>query len=377
MRIGFGLLTLFPGRVGGSETYVRGLLGEYATGVDEVVVLANRHVMAAYRDFERGPVRLHHVSSYRPGDRTATRALAMATAAARPRAAARDVPEGLDLVHYAVTVPIPETGLPRVVTLHDLQHRDLPQLFPRGERAYRRWAYDGAARRADAVVTSSEFSKRRIVELLGVPAERVAAVPFGIDHARFGPEGEAGPVEALGLPPRFALYPANLWPHKNHELLIEALALVPDRELALVLTGQAYGRLDALMRRARELGLGERVRHLGHVPHDALPALYRRATALVFPSLYEGFGAPPLEAMACGCPVAASNRASLPEVCGDAALAFEPDSAESIAAALERVTSDEDLRRQLRSAGLGRARTFTWSLAAERHAKIYARVTAT
>jgi glycosyltransferase involved in cell wall biosynthesis len=377
VRIGFALLTLFPARVGGSETYVRGLLGEYGAGADEVVVLANRHVMAAYGEFERGPVRLHHVASYRPGDGTATRALAMAAAAARPRAAARDVPEGLDLVHYAVTVPIPDTSLPRVVTLHDVQHRDLPQLFSRAERGYRRWAYDGAVRRADVVVTSSEFSRGRIVELLGVPADRVEAIHFGIEHERFTPEGEDGSVGALGLPPRFALYPANLWPHKNHERLVEALAQVPDRELALVLTGQVYGRLDGLMRRARELGLAERVRHLGHVPHEALPALYRRATAVVFPSLYEGFGAPPLEAMACGCPVATSNRASLPEVCGDAALAFEPDSAESIAAALARVTSDEDLRRRLRAAGLGRAAAFTWAVAAERHAKIYARFTAT
>jgi glycosyltransferase involved in cell wall biosynthesis len=375
MRIGFGLLTLFPGRVGGAETYVRGLLGEYATGPDEVVVLANRHVMGAYRDFERGPVRLHHVSSYRPGDGMATRALAMATAAARRRAVARDVPAGLDLLHYAVTVPIPDTSAPRVVTLHDLQHHDLPQMFSRPERAYRRWAYDGAARKADVVVTSSAFSKERIVTLLGLPEERVEAVHFGIDHERFRPEGE--PPRNLDLPPRFAIYPANLWPHKNHERLVEALALVPDRELGLVLTGQDYGRLDPLMRRVRELGLTERVRHLGHVPHETLPALYRSAEALVFPSLYEGFGAPPVEAMACGCPVAASDRASLPEVCGDAALLFDPNSAESIAAALAQVTSGTELRERLRNAGLSWARTFTWRASSERHATIYARAGAT
>jgi glycosyltransferase involved in cell wall biosynthesis len=343
-------------------------------------VLANRHVLAGYGRFARGPVSLHHVTSYRPGDRGATRALAMGAAALRPKRAASAVPPGLDLVHYAVTVPIPETAAPRVVTLHDVQHHDLPQLFSRAERRYRRWAYDGSARRADVVVTSSRFSKERIVTLLGIDAERVEVVHFGIDNARFSPEPSPGDERALAafdLPRRFALYPANMWPHKNHERLLEALALLSDRELGLVFTGQPYGRLDRLMRRARELGLEERVRHLGHVPSAALPALYRRARALAFPSLYEGFGAPPLEAMACGCPVAASDRTSITEVCGPAALAFDAHSAESIGEALDRVTSDEQLRERLRGAGLERARGFTWQASAERHAKIYARVTAT
>jgi hypothetical protein len=171
MRIGFALLTLFPGRVGGSETYVRGLLGEYGDGADDVVVLANRHVMTAYTNFARGPVRLHHVSSYRPGDRDLTRLAAMGGAALRPRRTARAVPADLDLVHYAVTVPIPAFAGARVVTLHDVQHHDLPRLFSRGERVYRRWAYDGSARTADVVVTSSRFSKQRIEERLGIAAE--------------------------------------------------------------------------------------------------------------------------------------------------------------------------------------------------------------
>ncbi len=376
MRVGLALLTLFPGRVGGSETSVRGLLGEYAAGngPDEVVVLANRHVMDAYRDFERGPVRLHHVASYRPGDGDLTRLLAMAGAALRPGRAARDVPAGLDLLHYAVTVPIPATPAPRVVTLHDLQHHDLPDLFSRGERAYRRWAYDGSARRASTVVTSSHFSKGRIVELLGIEPERVEVVHFGIDAERFAPgsrEGDEQALDGLGVPRRFAFYPANLWPHKNHERLLEALALLDDPELQLVLTGQDYGRLERLHGRARELGVEARVHHLGHVPASALPALYRRAELLVFPSLYEGFGAPPLEAMACACPVAASDRASIPEVCADAALLFDPESPEAIAATVRSALEDEDVRARLRSDGLKRAKAFTWRVAAERHQAIY------
>ena len=382
MRIGFALLTLFPGRVGGSETYALGLLDEYAKGThtDEIVVLANRHVMKAYSHYERGPVRLQPVPSYRAGDGSLTRALAMARAAVSPQRAARAVPAGLDLVHYAVTVPIPSTSAPRVVTLHDVQHRDLPHLFSRAERTFRRWAYDGSARRAQVVVTSSHFSKQRIVEMLGIDEARVEVVHLGIDHRRFHPDAESGDAEALGnirLPARFALYPANLWPHKNHERLLEALALLRGDRLDVVLTGQDYGRLDALNGRARELGVERRVHHLGHVSPQALAALYRRATALVFPSLYEGFGSPPLEAMACGCPVAASDRASLPEVCGAAALLFQPDSAESIADALSRLASSEELRQRLREVGIQRARAFTWHAAAVRHAQIYGRATAT
>src|SRR5262245_52611073 len=113
MRLGFALLTLFPGRVGGAETYVLGLLGEYAAGngPEAVTVLANRHVMSEYRRFERGPVRLHHVASYHPGDGTITRAIAMASAALAPGRIRRDVPGDLDLVHHAVTVPIPKVGV--------------------------------------------------------------------------------------------------------------------------------------------------------------------------------------------------------------------------------------------------------------------------
>jgi glycosyltransferase involved in cell wall biosynthesis len=382
MRIGFALLTLFPGRVGGAETNVQGLLGEFAagSGPDEVTVLANRHVVSVYRDYARGPVRLHYVSSYRAGDGMLTRTLAMAGAAALPGRAARDVPDRFDVVHYPVTVPIPATDAPRVVTLHDVQHHDLPDLFPRAERAYRRWAYDGSARRANTVVTSSEFSKGRIVELLGIEPGRVEVVHFGIDGERFSPaprEGDEEALRALGLPERFAFYPANLWPHKNHERLLQALALLRETKVELVLSGQDYGRLERLRGRARELGVDEHVHHLGHVAASALPALYRRAELLVFPSLYEGFGAPPLEAMACGCPVAASDRASIPEVCGGAALLFDPESAESIAATVRSALEDNQVRVRLRSEGLERMKAFTWRAAAERHQAIYRRAAET
>lgn len=376
MHLGYSLLTLFPGRVGGSETNARGLLGEFAdgNGPEHVTVFANRFVAAAYGEYARGPVSLHHVRSYRSGNSMPTRALAMAAARALPWLAARDVPP-VDVVHYPVTVPIPRSPRPTVVTVHDLQHHDLPQFFSRSERAYRRWAYDGAALSATMVVATSEHTRRRLVELLGIQPERVEAIPQGLDPTRFTPVtgGDEALLSQLHLPERFVLYPANLWPHKNHGRLIDALAAQRERDFTLVLSGQPFDRLERVMDRAARVGVAARIRHLGYIEPKALPALYRAARAVVFPSLYEGFGAPPVEAMACGCPVAASLRGSLREMCAEAVLELDPESVESIADALDRIVADDDLRRRLRAAGLERATRFRWSDAARKHIALYAR----
>ena len=301
----------------------------------------------------------------------------MGFARAAPGVVARDVPRDLDVIHHPLTVPIPRTGTPVVTTIHDLQHRDLPGFFSAGERAFRRWAYDGAARQADHVISDSAFTRDGLVRHLGIDPERITVIHLGIDHDRFTPDPSPGDAEALAslhLPERFALYPANLWPHKNHERLIDAFARIGDPEIELVLSGQGGPRLEPLLERARALGVGDRVRPVGFVRSDAVPALYRRAAALVFPSLYEGFGYPPLEAMACGCPVASSTRGSLGETGGDAVVPFDAEDPASIAAALDRVLGDEALRERLRSAGLARAATFTWERTARMHTEVYARV---
>ena len=381
VHVGFALLTLFPGQVGGSEANVRGLLGEFGRGggPDRLTVLANAMVVEAYAGRTRGPVAMHHVRSYHPGGGALTRLLAMVGAGAAPRRTARDVPPGLDVLHHPLTVPIPRPpGVPTVTTVYDVQHHELPHLFSRAERLFRRWAYDGAARSADVTVTTSGYSRERLVELVGADPARVEAVPMGIDHDRFHPEkGDADQRLAGRLPERFVVYPANLWAHKNHGRLIDAFSRVRDDELHLVLTGQGYGREGALLERARQAGLGDRVVHLGYLDGEEVPALLRAARAMVFPSLYEGFGSPPLEAMACGCPVACSTRASLGEVVGDAALPLEPESVESIAEAIEQVTQDSGLRELLRPRGLERAAGFTWAAAAAGHRAIYERAAAT
>lgn len=378
MHVGFSLLTLFPGRVGGSETYARGLLAQFARGAgpERLTVLANRQVAEAYRGYVAGPVELHRVASYPAGDRLLTRALAMATARVAPARAARDVAGGLDVVHYPVTVPIPAVAVPTVVTIHDVSHLDLGGLRALPLRRYRRWAYDGAARAAAVVIATSRFARERIVEGMGVPSPRVEVVAPGIDHALFRPEpglDDERRLSGLGLPGRFVLYPANLWPHKNHRRLLEALAAVEDRELGLVLSGQGYGRLGELADLARRLGVRARVRHVGQVDPPTMAALYRRARATVIPSLHEGFGFPALEAMACECPVAVSGRGALGEISGEAALRFDPESPEALAGSIYRIVYQSELRSRLVAAGRRLSARYNWEACARRHVEIYAR----
>ena len=378
LHVGFSLLTLFPGRVGGSESYARGLLGEFARGrgPERLTVLANRHVAEAYRGYAAGPVELRRVGSYRAGDGLVTRGLAMAAAWAAPVRAARDVPADLEVLHHPVTVPIPAVAVPTVVTIHDVSHLDLAGLRTLPLRRYRRWAYDGAARSAAVVIATSRFARERIVTGMGVAPERIEVVAPGIDHAVFNPEPAADDerrLAALGLPARFVLYPANLWPHKNHHRLLEGLARLEDHELGLVLAGQDYGRLGGLAGLARRLGIEGRVRHVGQVEPRTMAALYRRALATVIPSLHEGFGFPALEAMACGCPVASSGRGALGEVSGEAALQFDPDSPEALAGSIDRIVYQSELRSRLVAAGRRLSSRYNWEACARRHVEIYAR----
>lgn len=352
---------MFPGRVGGAETYVRGLVAAYRDGYgpEECVLLAGSQNRSSLEPLLGPSVEIDEIEAYRPGNSNLTRLVAMLHARIRPARLRSSIPPDIDLIHYPVTVPIPDAGeLPRVVSLFDIQHHDLPQLFSPAERRFRRWAYDGAAQKADEVITITEFSAGRIAGQLGIPRERVHAIHLGIDHARFTPHGP--PPKINGLPERFILYPANAWPHKNHKVLLEAFAQVSDKNLWLVLTGQGEGFPTA-----------ERVKWLGHVPGDQLAPLYRSAEALVFPSLYEGFGLPPLEAMACGCPVAASDVGAIAEVCGDAAILFDPEKPAAIAEAIEMVTGNPGERTRLRELGLARAAEFTWEKTAREHVHVY------
>jgi glycosyltransferase involved in cell wall biosynthesis len=346
MRVGISLLTLVPGEVGGVETYARGLTRALAeVGTLDYTALVPPAAPGAGEGLPEVTV-----SEYRAAQTVPQRALAMALAALRPGRLRRRY-AGLDLVHYPLTIALPPVA-PSVVTVQDLQHLELPQLFSRAERLFRRRMHEGSARRANAVIVPSQFTRRSVVERLGLPPERVHAIAYGIDHARFKP----------GPEPRedFLLYPGRPWPHKNHARLFEALGLLRRErpELALVLTGGGH--------EGRAVPPGVTVK--GLVSADELTSLYRRAACLVFPSLYEGFGQPPLEAMACGCPVAASRAGAIPEAVGDAAALFDPEEPEDIAAVVAAVLENPE---RFVAAGLERAARFTWAETARRHEDVY------
>ena len=346
-QIGISLLTLVPGEVGGAETYARGL----TRALTDVGTLEYTAFVppAAPGAGEGLPEVL--VSEYRLARSLRQRALAMASAALRPGPLRRRY-GAVDAVHYPLTIALPPLPLPSVVTVHDLQHLDLPHLFSRAERVFRRRTHEGSARQAAAVVAPSQFVRRSVIERLGLPSERVHAIPHGIDHGRFSPgSAEREP---------FLLYPGRPWPHKNHGRLFEAFRLLRRErpELELVLTGGGHER--------RQVPAGVRV--AGLVGADELVSLYRRASCLVFPSLYEGFGQPPLEAMACACPVAAANTAAIPEAVGDAAALFDPYDPEEIAAVVLGVLESPA---GFVAAGLERASRFTWAATARRHEEVY------
>ena len=262
--------------------------------------------------------------------------------------------------------PVPR---PTVMTLVDIQEVFYPEFFTAADRYSRALHFPGSTRVTDRVITISEFSRRTILEHHGLPPARVKVVYLCADE-RYGRSAEVARPPAEPLPERFVLYPANLWKHKNHDVLLRALRLLRDergRRIHLVVTGLGQDNGYPLAAMAAEHGVETQVRALGYLAVEELAYLYRRADMLVFPSLFEGFGIPLVEAMAAGCPVVAARATSIPEVCADAAELFEPTSPAALAAAIERVADDAAWRETLRARGLRRARDFSAARMAAGH----------
>ena len=269
-----------------------------------------------------------------------------------------------------------------VVTIHDCIHLRFPQYLPnRAALAYARAQMGSAARRSDRILTVSEASKRDILHYFPVGPEKITVIPNAFDE-RFATAPPAQDIrrvaERYQLEDQFVLYVGNVKPHKNLERLIDAFQLVRQtpglEELKLVLIGDAISKYAALRRAVHRYNLHKYVRFLGFLPDETLAIVYRLAAVFVFPSLYEGFGLPPLEAMASGTPVVTSNVSSLPEVTGDAALLVDPTRAESIADAMRRVLTDPALAADLSARGVARSQTFSWERAAARIREIYLEV---
>jgi glycosyltransferase involved in cell wall biosynthesis len=258
-----------------------------------------------------------------------------------------------------------EPGIPAVSVIHDLQHKEYPQFFTPQEIEIRDSFFADVCRKADAVICVSEYTRQSLLRHLQVSPEKTFTVHNCI-HARLSKQEPGKIIEhsaSLGIDRRpYMFYPANFWPHKNHRLLITAYGMYlsrnPDRRLDLVFTGALDKTQRDLKDQVDRMGLQEQVHFLGYLPDNQLTAVWQGCSFLIFPSLYEGFGIPVLEAMQFGKPVLCSNVTSLPEVAGDAALYFDPRKPAEIVHCLERIIGNEELTSDLVKRGYERLSLF-------------------
>ena len=255
---------------------------------------------------------------------------------------------------------------PFIFTIHDLSHIYCPEISSPPIRLYYATVMKRACRRAARILAVSEFTRKQIIDWSGVSPEKVSNVGCGVDPA-YDPNGGS-----YGLPFPYFLSVTNRKRHKNEFRMVEAFAKASlDPRIHLVFTGDPapgiVGCIEAHQLRSR-------VDFVGVIPEERLPSLYRGAEALIFPSLYEGFGLPILEAMACGTPVVAANTTALPEVAGDAALLVDPTSVQQISRAMDQVVNDPSLRQQLREKGRMRAAEFSWASTVSRVREVFGEI---
>jgi glycosyltransferase involved in cell wall biosynthesis len=371
VHVALNLVFLVPGEVGGMETYARELIPRLAARQGlRVTCFVNRDAAETgggpwgeVAPMEVLPVSARNRLEWVRGEQQYV-----------PRLALR---RGCDLVHsLASTAPL-WGAMPRVTTIHDLNFLKVPDAHFGLRGLGMRVLVPAAARRSTRILVDAASTRDDLSADLGTPADKIDVVPLGVSPPPAVPvEAAARARASLSLPADrpLVLSVSAKRPHKNLERLLQALAAISrEHRPLLVVPGYPTEYEAELRRRAVELGVAEHVRWPSWVSQSDLEGLYAAAACLVFPSLYEGFGLPVLEAMARGVPVACSDRSSLPEVAGDAALLFDPEDPAAIARAMTRLLSDRDLRERLGRAGRERASAFTWERTAELTAASYSR----
>lgn len=284
---------------------------------------------------------------------------------------------GVDILHLPAHRAPLICPVPMVVTFHDLTLLRYPEAFNAWTRYYSRITFPMIVRRATRIIAVSESTKRDLVNLLAVPADKVTVVYEGPQaglHPIEDPSVIEQTLQEYRLRRPFILHVGTLEPRKNIPRLLRAyhyLRVTRSLPHTLVLVGRLGWRYREIFDTITELRLSDEIRWLGYTPVDALARLYSAANVLVYPSLYEGFGLPVLEAMVCGCPVVTSNVSSLPEVVGDAGITIDPTDGNALAEALYHVVSDSGLAAEMRRRGLERAKLFTWEQTATKTLEVY------
>jgi glycosyltransferase involved in cell wall biosynthesis len=287
---------------------------------------------------------------------------------------------GVSCLHVQYFAPMAYRR-PLVVTIHDLGYLHVPEAFPRGLRFALRVLVPRSVARASHIITGSEFSRHDIARRYGVAPERITAIPLAARSGlRPAPPAETTSVLArYGLRPGFVFTLGRLNRRKNLARLIRACTLLRDsgsKDVQLVIAGKPDFGARAVLAQTRDLSRGGAVRWVGLLPEDDLPAFFTGAAAFVYPSLFEGFGLPILEAMACGTPVIASDRAAMPELVGDAGLLVDPEDVTKLASTLERVLLDRTLADELGQRALERSERYSWRETAQRTLAVYRRAAA-
>lgn len=376
MRIGINALFLLPGQVGGSEIYTRSLIaalgrvdheneyllfvGEHNRGIFSDLPYQNFHeklIVTRWSAwlpsvFQRGLEQLRLLDS------VVGKQLTTST---------------VDFIHFPGTTIDPlSLSLPCIVNVHDIQQEFFPDFFSLRERIRRKRFYQASTQKAEFVIATSEFTRQTLIEKYKLPPDKVKTIYGGVTTGFCEPVPEQivqQVKQKYNLPEKFAVFPGKPWPHKNHQRLFEAMRLLKSRyqsDCHLVLCGFSANELPPALSE-----LQDTVRVLGYIPEQDLRAIYRLATLMVFPSLFEGFGLPVLEAMASGCPVVCSNVTALPEIAGEAALLVDPLNIEAIAQAMQRILMDTELRVTLSERGRARARLFSWEATAQATIEVY------
>lgn len=349
----------------GVGTVLRNLVPRLASRVDELTLLGSEGLLEAWR-IEARNVRLVPFDSrvYGPGEQLHF---------------PYRIQRSCDLLHVpSYNVPLRWRG-PMAVTINDLAHLSGAMPTNPVQKAYARFFIRKAIARSRELLTLSEFSRRAIASTFQVPAERITVAYCGVDPKVFHrpPAGSSSRVAALlGFEAPYILMAGSLRPHKNANSLLLAFQELKRRygiPHQLVVVGEHRGFRVNAARVTLPADVEQAVRFTGFVTDETLRLLYGCCSVFVYPSLYEGFGLPPLEAMACGAPVVASNRSSLPEVVGDAGVLVDPLDIPVLAGAIHRVVSDDALREGLRAQGLARAKGFTWERTAETYMQVFHR----
>jgi glycosyltransferase involved in cell wall biosynthesis len=359
LTVGLNLLWLVPGVVGGTEGYAVNLLAPLVENGDvDVVAFGLPDFVKTYPALAAAA---HTVVPPMPAGRHVVRRVLIENAWLPRQLGAQHV----ELVHHLGGIVPPACRVPAVVTLHDLQYLSYPDYFSAAKRRYLATTQGSSLKRAKIVMAVSEFTRAQAIEAFQLDADKVTVVPPVIRPLpSVSEERRAAVLRELDVRGDFILYPAATYPHKNHAVLVKAFAEVAtSHDVSLVLTGAigagAWGSAHSTRAEVSDLvarlGLDARVRMPGYVTAEQLAVLYDEALLLAFPSRFEGFGIPVVEAMSAGCPVIAADATALPALVGEAGLLVDPDDVGAWAAAISGLLDHPDTRKRLAEAGRARA----------------------